>query len=710
MQLMKRKTSTSWQLPVLIWMLLSSFSRPGIILGDENKWIAIGALHNWYSSAGCEIEVGRRHLLEDQQDGLRWPGYARYQDSQAGKALWIGCKNYYDQLVNKTFSYKVVHVGPRLLDENTEIMPVTFKMIGRFSTPLVTVDGILASNNTFMDLVDEVDPNLPADRMLYNVVNTSLGITITRKIYAFCQQYHDNYFISDYVLKNTGVIDKKGTKRAQTLTDVVFFFQYRYAPTKESGPNGYNFAPQNSSWGRNTVNEVLGENPASGDPFRALFSWHGKHSGWGGAGDEIGVPNFLTDGHLTAQQFVGVVTIHADKSAQDKSNDPYQPTTTKYFDADGSTSSGNDQFNENRMALEYADMTAGHPALSHAEAVGNGNADEFGSTAGGYSQVQGFGPYTLAPGDSIHLVMAEGVAGVSREQGYLIGANYLTGTAPFRLPDGTTTNSPNAYKNAWVFTGRDSILQTFTRAVANYQSQFQIPQPPPPPAIFEVISGGDRIILKWSNNAESHPGFAGYRLYRALHTPDTTFNEIFACGTGTPQPTITRTYNDTTAVRGFNYYYYIIAYDNGSRNQTHLNPHGALTSTLYLSRTNEPAFLKRQAGDRLDSIQVVPNPYNINARDLQYGVSAPDRIMFLDIPPFCTIKIFTERGDLIETIDHNDGSGDEAWNSITSSRQTVVSGVYIAYFEVTQDYADPATRELRFRKGQSTYRKFVIIR
>ena len=86
------------------------------------------------------------------------------------------------------------------------------------------------------------------------------------------------------------------------------------------------------------------------------------------------------------------------------------------------------------------------------------------------------------------------------------------------------------------------------------------------------------------------------------------------------------------------------------------------------------------------------------------------RIFFYNIPAFCRIKIFTERGDLIETLEHTDGSGDEPWDSITSSRQVVVSGLYIAHIEVTEDYADPITGEILYRKGESTIKKFVIVR
>jgi len=84
--------------------------------------------------------------------------------------------------------------------------------------------------------------------------------------------------------------------------------------------------------------------------------------------------------------------------------------------------------------------------------------------------------------------------------------------------------------------------------------------------------------------------------------------------------------------------------------------------------------------------------------------------MFLNIPAFCTIKIYTERGDLIKTIEHTNGSGDATWESVTSSRQVVVSGIYIAYFEVTEDYHDPVTGELLYKKGEQTIQKFVIIR
>jgi hypothetical protein len=40
----------------------------------------------------------------------------------------------------------------------------------------------------------------------------------------------------------------------------------------------------------------------------------------------------------------------------------------------------------------------------------------------------------------------------------------------------------------------------------------------------------------------------------------------------------------------------------------------------------------------------------------------------------------------------------------------VVSGMYIAHFEVTKDFPDPETGKLLYRKGDNTFRKFIIIR
>jgi hypothetical protein len=120
--------------------------------------------------------------------------------------------------------------------------------------------------------------------------------------------------------------------------------------------------------------------------------------------------------------------------------------------------------------------------------------------------------------------------------------------------------------------------------------------------------------------------------------------------------------------------------------------------------TSFPAHLLRPAGTSLQQVRVVPNPFDIRSRMFQFGdKSQYDRIMFYGLPPMCKVKIYTERGDLIWEKDHTNGAGDEFWDSMTSSRQIVVSGVYILYVEATKNAGD-------IKAGDSVYRKFVIIR
>ena len=682
------------------------------------KWMSIGNLHNWYSAAGCEIEIGRTGQLTDQQDGLRWPAFYRVQDNQAAKGLWLGAKNFYDPVVSKEYEHKVVHAGPRHLDIEGETIPIELTMYGRFDHPNVLVDGDPSTNLQYLDQVDIVDADLISDRKIYNVVQTSIGVKMKRTIYSFSHPSHQNYHIQEYVFINNGCFDKDcNTKYDQTLEGFQVYLQYRYAISREGMVYDGNWLPQSAAWGHNTMNDVIGENPDSpsindrfyedGSIIRGLFSWHGYHSS-ADPPENLGGPDFGGDGHLGAAQFVGVVTLHADKGPNDKTDDIYQPSTTWFITSDDPTTSGNLQYNGTKSTNEYTNyMTVGHPERSQAEIVGTGNANQFndprtGSNPGGTSQGIGFGPYTLQPGDSIRIVLAEAASGLSRSMCYKVGQNWKNQVHTDELPESSSlhshmmdnyhrpSDSHNYYKNSWVFTGADSLIEVFKKAKENFkliESGQSLPHPPRPPSLFNVESGGDKITLDWENESESEPGFAGYNLYRLKFKPDTTLfyydinlNQVNPIDNSIAtvwslDPGITQ-FEDKTAERGFDYYYFLETFDDGTNDNTRLN------SSKFFTLTNKAASLKRPPGEDYNDIRIVPNPFHISSRDLQYGVSASDRLMFLNIPPVCTIRIFTERGDLVDIIEHSDGSGDEAWNSITSSRQIIVSGIYIAHFEM----------------------------
>jgi hypothetical protein len=676
------------------------------------KWLRVGNLHNWYSNAGAEVEYGRRgrasFQADDQTDQLNWEAQYAMQDRCCSKGMWIGTTNYDDPIVNKTFTCKVVQAGPRFANTLTNFMPVVFKMVGQFAHPSVVVDGANASENDVNDIVDEYDANLKADRMVITKLISNIGVEITRKVYAFSQQYHSDYFIYDYVFKNTGVIDLQATTATKTLTDFRVLFEFRNAPGWEAGQTFG--AGGGTTWGFNTLNDVIGQDPNAPDfRFRAFYSYWGPFSGAPDYDSDWGAPNYRNGTHLGAPAFVGAVTIHADKSPTDPSDDLSQPSSTQYVGSDQTINSAYDSFNRDAMIQQYALMSAGHPAKTHAQEVGDGFANLWSTDPGGISQSISYGPYNLNPGDSIHIVYAEAVAGLRRAKSEEVGKNWYqyyagTGAPPLKMPDNTTTNDAKAYKKVWVWTARDSLLLAFQRAIDNYNSNFSIPQPPPPPKQFIVNSGGDRILLSWADNAMSWPNFDGYEIYRAVGKPDTSYEKIFSCD----KANVVHNYDDVSAVRGFDYYYYIQTKDDGSTND--IKPGVPLVSSKFYTMTNQPARLQRPAENNLAEIRVVPNPFNIRAASLQFGSTTPDRIAFYGLPPECVIKIYTERGDLVDTIHHIDGSGDELWDSVTSSRQIVVSGLYVAYFEVTKDVDDPQSGKRLLSRGDNTFRKFIIIR
>ncbi|MFC1569277.1 hypothetical protein ACFL4L_03515 [bacterium] len=693
---------------VLLFTLIGPAVQGQEVTGPHRiKWIRVGSLQSWFSNCGAELEYGRRGRAccqeFDQADQYYWDAQFEFQDRVCSKGLWLGCLNFDDPVAGKVFDQKVVSAGPRFANVLTLTMPVEFKMVGRLKQSTVFVDGMPASDNILNDKVDEYDENMKADRMIVSVFHTPIGLTVTRKIYGFSQQNHNNYFIFDYVIKNTGIIDLDGNTINRTLEDVIFHLSERYAPGFTSHLGGWEVSGT-SGWGANTVHQIIGTDP--NDPefkYRAYYSWYHPHSAAPGFEEDWGNPDHNAARALGAPAFLGGLTLHADTSPDDQTDDLGQPFGTMIIDSDDNVTSNIDQFSRAIMTNKYNYMNAGHMEVVHADLVGDQFGDKGSSAINGWDQCQNYGPYQLAPGDSIHVVQAEGVGGINRALSEEIGNKWFNDDAPFNMPDGSTTTDRNAYKKAWVWTAEDSMMQIYERATANYLSGFDIPQPPPHPDLFEVTSGGDKITVTWSDNATQYENFDGYQLYRAINRPDTLYDMIFSCDASDA----IHEYEDRTARRGFDYYYYVVTKDDGSLNE--VRPGTPLVSSKFWTMTNTPAYLRRPAESSLDSIVVVPNPFHIQARNIQFGNDAPDRIAFFGLPKFCTIKIYTERGDLVDTIEHIDGSGDELWDSVTSSLQIVVSGVYIAYFEVTEDIYNDNDEQI-LSKGASTYRKFVIIR
>ncbi|UCF64123.1 MAG: hypothetical protein JSW33_16415, partial [bacterium] len=195
----------------------------------QHKWMAVGSLHNYYSEMGSEIEHGRR---ETQQDGLVWPAHLPWQDNQAAKGFWIGCKNFTDER-GDLYEYKVITVGPRSKGEG-EFFPTELKLVSQIDLPKTLVNDVVTIGKSIV--VDEVDPALLATMMIVNKTNTLLGLSMERRMMGFSIPGHDNYIVNEYIFTNTGNVDDDAEIELpnNTLTDVWFFYQFRWASCFQS--------------------------------------------------------------------------------------------------------------------------------------------------------------------------------------------------------------------------------------------------------------------------------------------------------------------------------------------------------------------------------------------------------------------------------------------------------------------------------------------
>jgi len=720
--MMNKRVNMKRNILTLLAFLICS-NLPAQVGESEKSYIRVGELQSHISAYGSE-----RAWNEVYYEGLKWPADYRFTDNAVIRRAWIAVEDYTDA-DGMFWEYWATSISKGYVGNS--LFPMKLYQSAKFELPSVYVDGV-DCNLPYYNDYDTIDVNQIADRIVTNVVNTSCGLTMTLRVYAFSQQYHDDYLIKEYIYTNTGNTDyDSDIELTAPLTGVRVGWSTRYSVSRDGASKSDN----QQSWGKhswvtrrgeeysNHVDDVLNftENTPLTflDWIRCGFSWMGQSETV--KYDMIGAPDVRAQGRLSGPQFAGTAVLHVDKSATDDSDNAQQPTTLGWHAGDTYPSVGELRDTDKMGMSQVYEMLSGQP-YPNEKFGGSTRMDEdylptiiskvdpytVHGDGGGTNVWITYGPFDLKHGESIRIVEAEAVNGLGRAKCNEIGNRWMQAymdpndKGPFILPDGTETDNKDIYKNTWFYTGMDSIKLVFSRALRNFNMDFKIPQPPLPPKSFSVNSGGDKINLFWlASPSESDPDFAGYRIYRGVGKPDTSYTLIAEIPAGVGK------YEDRTATRGFAYYYYITAVNNGSNNTDGIaNPTGPLESGRFYTKTTKPANLQRKPAETLDAIRIVPNPFNIRNRNLQY-TGEDDKIMFLDIPGYCKIRIYSERGDLINTIIHDNGSGDQAWFLTTSSRQVVVSGIYIAYIEVTQDPEDTA---YTYKKGDSIYKKFIVIR
>ena len=754
-------------------------------------WLDIGEYHNVYSESGS-----RHEAAPGVPEGLDFPAILRESGHGWARAFWTGTKNWTNEN-GQNFPYFVARIGSS--DPGIEFTtPVDTRIIARYEDTEVFVDGALAFDK--LAVVDEVDPSIPADRMIINQHNVSVGVSVTRKIYAYVNQFHDNYHIIAHEYCNTGNIDDDAAIEldGQTLTDVYFYFMHRWRGSGQAAWTGSN----GQAWGKFNMIDVVGDGHETYPvDFTAFYAWAGFDPDvtiFSNLGSPLWSTNnwqasIDTVGRLSGGTWTGRVILHADQSVDDRSYQKCteatfatcQPKAIGWLDQDEPLNSINESHENyyelgiltrenpdkipggSRMYPHYADRV--EPSGEFWAPTTNASAGHGSVAQGGFSPYESYGPYDLAFGDCIYTTAVEAVAGLSYDAEVQIGRTHkrsgdARGTRlisydangdgvitesdfdysniglPLYQGDGCTAcavrGSERLTKNHWVFTVRDSMFQTFFRArdlyeASNGLTQYPISEAPFPPIRFNIDGLPDGIVLDWEPHPAGGPAIDHWEVYRTsgftdnLLDPDGDGNfEVvsrvggdglvtgYQCIAGCPgTPALssgTTAFEDNTAGRGTDYYYYVIAVGQPQSNDPKAingTPGGVpLTSSRSLTQSFLPATLKRPpynqdlpAAERsVRDTRIVPNPVNLGSEN---GIrfAQEDRVAFFNIPPECTIKIYTEIGELVKTLEHTDGSGDELWNLTTDSRQLLVSGIYLA---VITDNTN----------GEEIIRKFVVIR
>ncbi len=594
---------------------------------QQIRWLSITQLQTPTNDAGAEWEGEFNPSVNGQYNNiLSWPvQYSINQHTCRMRAFWIGARNFDDPVAGKVLNYKVIGVGTRSDNDRINVVfPQQIKLLGKISHPPVTVDNVPGSYLDNYDAVDAVDPSLEADRAVVVKFNTSIGISVTKKVMAFDQSNHDNYHVYDFIFKNTGIYNAAGAVKQQKLDSVWFYWANRYAfagVSVSSFNNGW--GAWSETWGNSNIVHSFGGDPTASDfnGMKGYYVWQGpdRDQALGSYADDWGNPAYTEDGTLASAKYAGIIVLHADKSTADTTNDPWQPRTNNFIGADYAVNQvPYSQYDQNFMSNRWAAIEDGHPAVQHDVLVSGiypiSLADPVRESGGGTQPEMAFGPYQMAYGDSIHIVFAEAVAGLSWDQCRTVGQNWYqyknnTGAnPPLVLPNNTTASDYNVYKKAWFDTCQDSIMQTYNNAIRNYNTGYKIAKAPPPPNNFTVNSGGDRIQLSWGNNADAAAHFDGYVVYRSMGSVldrHSVYEKIFECS----KANVVHNYDDKSALRGRNYYYYVQSKDDGTQND--LRPGVPLYSSLFWTVTSVPATLQRPA---VTAPPNAPAPDTINWR------------------------------------------------------------------------------------------------
>ncbi|MFC1558453.1 hypothetical protein ACFL40_03760 [candidate division KSB1 bacterium] len=608
------------------------------------------------------------------------------------------------------------------------VIATDFKYKLKHSPPDITIDGLKLSP-PFRGIVDE---DIPSDIEIVNeltLVGAQSGI-ITEVSRSYANQNHDSYVLWDLNYKFIRQYDYDPGEESyvpeQTLN--VFLMHNWGWQGMEKGNQTYygRFRYRCDNWHLGTIFssplKAAGMIPGgTRDDLHLSYSMgcdqvtyitkprEPRGSTWGGSypvlndrAMPVGYESGDVQGEFTNYTYAGHSTLHADKSASDTSDDLAKP---RYLGRLSMTSHWWGSWPLpwwdwcNQDGIEAPGWELGYPD-SRAESY---------AVTGSYQTI---GPYLINENEDVKTVFVTAVGGISPAEARYYGNEYMKW---YRDGDG---DFDNAKMNALIDQGMDSLQTYIDRGYFAYANNYDIPDPPPVPNI-EVTSGPALINVKWGYTSsddfkDSDTGsddFGEWRVYRKLgnklvdHADDRdyfTYNLVYR----TTSKSETE-WDDTGVTKGESYNYYVTCVDDGSQYNSVGGVYSVSTpleSSPHPNRTLKPASSFSPGEDNSDNVLIVPNPYSYGTRlNTMNYTGYPDDIHFVNLPPYCTLKVYTATGDLVKVIEHTTGSGSETWADMrTEANQQPVAGVYILVVENARDINNNTL-------GKRMY-KFVIVR
>ena len=601
--------------------------------------------------------------------------------------------------------------------EYNQTEPYGIKEYRRHQPPEVWVfsEGKLQLSSRRFD--GTVDPNIPSDEMIEVHYKMMPGFDVLKRSYSFTNSNHNDYVIVDMRYKCTFDWNQDpgpDTDPNQTLSDVYFIVGYSFQ-TAEGTYITYSrwYEEGKDDWA--TYESVPSNLVNNGRELVISYGWDGDYPDLtefetdGQEFDDTGDPRFaigesagspMPSAEFVSSAYAGFAALHVDTSPDDNTDRIDQPNSIignisvyNLWDTDfpGFTTIWDWADSGTRQTVEEQ---SGWPDDASAQ------EDEF--------PFQAFGPYNFSLGDSVEIVYVVGANGISRKLAVEKGLEWRSW---YRGEAGATFD--NDAKNTLLATGKDSLFQTLDRAYWAYNRGYDIPDPLPSPDL-TVESGPSVVYLKWQDlSGEGDldtgvPDLDHYNIYRkrGAFLAD-TYDELNPEGTHlvwekiAQVPKNVTNYIDSTVIRGEPYHYAVTAVDDGTQNTDGLFPGQKLESSIYTNRSQIAARAFAPGEPTANKVRIVPNPYLTKARDYNFTVSE-EMVLFVNLPPYCTLRLYTVAGDLIKTIDHQTGSADERWDLVTDSNQLIASGVYILQVD--------NAKNIEKKPIPGSIEKFVVVR